>query len=356
MAQLNNLSSVLEHLEIQPQALEDQARFYVSYAQMLERERLAADQAGTSGERENVWARLANPAQPWLGPATIASTYRLAAQYAALVNMPDAMRLAVRACVAYLEAGLPFGLFLAAGLLDDSILRHPAVGPRLLGLLAADTGPASADPVQQTYMLLALAAKPWIRRQFDQPADALLNQLAAHDLHPVGPQSAPLAVYLDLARTMLAYRPPEQEPPFRSREEKQVSGVPSGRTAQAPDDTAESAITEMAGQLAELGRAQANSLRRTMRNQHLWKNAAAPVNIVDLEQVAIYGLATRTSPGWSERLRRRTTNILEPGDALAELPGWAAAEMDRILPEMREEIIGTLRSYFGDETAGHDDL
>lgn len=345
MAQLDNLSSVLEHLDIEQQVIVDQARFYVAYAQMLERERLAAGRADVPFQRENVWTRLANPSQPWLGSATLASTYRLAAQYAALVSMPDAMRLAVRACLAYLEAGLPFGLFLAAGLLDDSILRHPAVRPRLFKLLSEDTGSARADPVQQSYLLLAVTARPWLSRQFNQSADALLNQLAAHDLHPVGPQSVPLAVYLDLAKTMLAYRPPEQGTESRNREKRRST-----------DEPTEAVIGQMASQLADIGRAQADSLRRTMRNKHLWNNAAAPVNIVDLEQVAMYGLATRTREDWSERLLQRTTDMLETGDVLAELPGWAAKEMDKILPEMTEEIIGTLLSYFGDETAGRDDL
>lgn len=335
MAHLNNLSNVLEHLKIQPEVLAAQTRFYISYAQMLERERIAAGRPDVPSGHENVWARIASPAQPWLGTATIASTYRLAAQYAALVDIPLAMDLAVRASLAYLEAGVPFGLFLAAGLLSDSILRHPEVSQRLFRLASGvAAGSASTDPVQQAYLLLALASRPWIEQQLGQSADAMLNQLNAHDLHPVGPQSAPLATYLDLAKTMLAnrsfYRPAE-----------------SGRqeTSQSGDEAAETGISDMASQLAEIGRMQATSLRLTMRNQYLWRHAAAPVNIVDLEQVALYGLATRSEGDWSKRLQRRTASLLEDNDALAELPGWASQEMNRLLPEMTEQIIQVLRTY-----------
>jgi len=318
MAHLNNLSNVLEHLNIQADVIAAQARFYISYAEMLERERLAAQGTDVRPGRENIWTRIANPAQPWLGTATIASTYRLASQYAALVDMPLAMRLAVRASLAYLEAGLPFGLFLAAGLLNDSILQHQEVTPRLFRLLLSiNADPASTDPVQQAYLLLALASRPWLGRQLNQSADNMLNHLAAHDLHPVGPQSAPLADYLNLARTMLSNL----------------------------DEAADTGISVMAQQLAGIGRSQAASLRMTMRNQYLWRNAAAPVNIVDLEQVALYGLAMRTGGHWSERLLQRTTSLLEDNDALAELPGWTCREMNRLQTQMTEEIQQILRTY-----------
>ena len=35
---------------------------------------------------DDVWNRVANPGQAWLGKANLASTYSLAAQYAALVD------------------------------------------------------------------------------------------------------------------------------------------------------------------------------------------------------------------------------------------------------------------------------
>lgn len=335
MAHLNSLSNVLEHLNIQADVIAAQARFYISYAEMLERERSAAQRTDVPPGRENIWTRIANPAQPWLGTATIASTYRLASQYAALVDMPLAMRLAVRASLAYLEAGLPFGLFLATGLLNDSILQHQEVTPRLFRLLSSiNADPASTDPVQQVYLLLTLASRPWLGRQLNQSADNMLNHLAAHDLHPVGPQSAPLADYLNLARTMLSNQTSEQP------------DEPQGQETEQPfDEATDAGISVMAQQLAGIGRSQAASLRITMRNQYLWRNAAAPVNIVDLEQVALYGLATRTGGHWSEQLLQRTTSLLEDNDALAELPGWTCREMNRLLTGMTEEIQQIMHTY-----------
>jgi hypothetical protein len=307
----------------------------MSYAQMLERERLTTGDISARQGRENIWTRIANPAQPWLGTATIASTYRLASQYAALVDMPLSMDLAIRASLAYLEAGLPFGFFLATGLLDDSILRNPELTPRLFRLLSrVNAEPASTDPVQQAYLLLALASRPWLRRQLQLSPDDMLNRLGAHDLHPVGPQSAPLAAYLTLARTML------------SNETSEVPDERQGQEKEQPvDEAADTGISVMAHQLADIGRSQAASLRLTMRNQYLWRNAAAPVNIVDLEQVALYGLAMRTGGYWSERLLQRTTSNLEDNDALAELPAWACREMNGIVSEMSERVQQLLRNY-----------
>lgn len=316
MSRLDELPNLLRHLELAPDVPARQVDFFLSYAQMLERARTA----GTQGE---VWSRIASPAQEWLGSATLASTYRLAAQYAALVDMRRAAELTVRAALAYLDAGVPFGLFLIAGLLDERMLRDRYVFETLMDPFTEGTfRSAQSDPVQQTYLLLTAASRPWLRQLIRQPVDEMMNRLSAHDLHPIGPQSIPLASYLTMARTMLSDEAPES-------------------VARQGDDRA---IDAMAGELAGLGRIQAASLRSTMRNRYLWLNGAAPVNVVDLEYVAIYGLAMRHNPSWYNELPRRISSTLENDDILAEIPVWAMQRIDSVLPDMADDLFRILRT------------
>src|SRR5690242_19639314 len=66
-----------------------QAEFYAAYAEILE-----PDRRPRRGEE---WVQETYPDQHWVGPAALASSYRLAAQHAALVDARWATRLAVRA-------------------------------------------------------------------------------------------------------------------------------------------------------------------------------------------------------------------------------------------------------------------
>ena len=302
MAHLEDSQSVLRHLNLTPDRVREQAEFFASYAQMLERQR-------PTDARGDVWGRVANPGPQWLGSATLASTYRLAAQYAALVDMRRAAELAIRAALAYLDAGLPFGLFLVVGLLDDELLRDGFVLPTLRSLLSeGSTDPALADPVQQAYLLLTAASRPWLQDNLRGTLDAIVRNLDAHDLQPIGPQSIPLVMYLNLARTMLS------------------------------NELGDTEVRTVGDQLAAMGRTQAASLRSAMRNQYLWEHGAAPVNVVDFEYVAMYGLAMRHRPGWTAELYRHTTEALANDDALAELPAWTMERLNGELPEIANEI------------------
>src|ERR1700683_600875 len=98
MARLTNHASVLRALDLDRQNALNQAQFYLAYADMLEN----SSPAASAGD---AWARVAHPAQKWLGQATIASACRAAAQYAALVDSSWAARLAVRTGRAYVAAG-----------------------------------------------------------------------------------------------------------------------------------------------------------------------------------------------------------------------------------------------------------
>ncbi len=322
MARLTDPASVRRYLGVGPEAavqraefFVQRAEFFVAYAEMLEANR-RRDPGQTSGTRDNVWRRVANPEQEWLGHATLASTYRQAAQHAALVDIRWATDLAVRAGLAYLDAGLPFGAYLLVGLLDDQILRAGSVLETLLAADSATSAAALADPVQQMYLLLAAASRPWLRDALgEETVDGARRRLSAHELLPIGPQSVPLGDYLELATILLDDGP--------------------GPTVPASPE-----IGAIARLLAARGRAQFGSLRLARRNEYLWDRGAAPVNIVDLENVAMYGLAMRHRPyPWFEQLYQAISSELAYDDQLTELSVWATDSIQAVLPSISGHLV-----------------
>jgi hypothetical protein len=285
-----------------------------------------------SNDHDRGWAWVAHPPQQWLGPAALASAYRRAAQYATLVDTRWATWLAVWAGQAYIEAGLPFGLFLLAGVLDDRTLRDSSALP---GLLTPSTIPAASPalqaPVQQMYLLMTAASRPWLRDPLAETLEGAIRRLSVHDLQPIGPQGIPLGEYLDIATTMLY----------------------DGQDSTTP---ASVEVRDIAGRLATLYRAQAASRRAARRNRHLWRNGASPVNVVDLEHVAMYGLTLRHRP-WGGELSEALFGELGKDEALAELPVWATESIDAELPDISPGLIATLREprYAGNEAAFRDD-
>ena len=137
MAILHDLSAARNSLGLDLAVLQSRAGFYRAYARNLERGRA---RAGV----DPIWERLANPADPWLGPAMIASSYRTAAQYAELFDTMLAVDLMLRASRAYLDAEAAFGLFLAAGAMSDDALRRAGAPQEARYLSRPDTGIPSA--------------------------------------------------------------------------------------------------------------------------------------------------------------------------------------------------------------------
>jgi hypothetical protein len=297
--------------EIWQSALQ-QAEFYVAYAEMLELGRRSQGSAGG-------WERAGRSDGQWAGRATVANSYRQAAQYACLVDPDWATRLAVQAGVAYVNAGLPYGLFLLAGILDDqALLGSPAQSALVSPFQAADTAPAVQHPVQLTYLVLAAAARPELRDPLSETLEGAERRLAAHDLRPIGPQSVPLGDYLDLAT-------------FMFNDDRAARSPGSGSPART-----------LATRLAEMHRAQAAGLRAARRNQYLWRNGASRVNVVDLEHVAISGLALRHRP-WFGELSSEITAQLDRDDPLAELPVWAMGTINESLPAVAPSVDAILR-------------
>ena len=291
-----------------------QARFFAAYAEMLEPDRRSRSARrpllGRRRDGGDAWVREVYPEGHWVGPATLATAYRQAAQFAALVDVGWATKLAIRAAMAYVSSGLPFGVFLAAGLLgdaalDDDDVRQAVVAP----FQSPDAADAIGHPVQQAYLLLAANSRPWLRDLLSQPLLGIEQRLRAHGLYAIGPQRVPLGEYLDLATSM-------------SRDD-----VSAGL------GHADSSANEIAGRLARLQRTQANGLRAARRNQYLWQSGDG---IIDLENVALSGVALRHRP-WFGELSEAIADLVRD-DELAELPVWTMGQVETELPEIASSV------------------
>jgi hypothetical protein len=312
MARFDSAGSVLNQLGLSEESVRSQANFYLAYAEELESARSPASRTG-------VWSELANPDQSWTGQATLASTYRLAAQFLALIDPLHAALVAVRAAMVYLELGMPFGALLATALLDDTMLRTRSGRRRITRPLRVMlTEHTVQDPVQRLYLLLAAIAHPELRDAASlRSIRALRTELSAHQLHPVGAQGAPLASYFEIVTLML---PRDVYPAVVLNLPEQYQ--PRSRLFEA---------------LIAIGRQEAATLLVAQRNDYLWSHAAAPVDVVDLEGTAICGLAMR-----SERMPASPYEALSermsPEDPLSEIPMWAAQALQRELLNVPDEV------------------
>ncbi|HEX5406600.1 MAG TPA: hypothetical protein VFX16_30375 [Pseudonocardiaceae bacterium] len=314
MPRFDSVESVLEWLGLDPGAVQAQAAFYLAYARELEvaraqRQQLSSDQANASP-----WAQFITADQPWLGDAVLASSYRMAAQYLALIDARQAGLVSIRAALAYLRAGLPFGAMLAVGLVgDDSLIGTMAPS----GLEAAIQSLASRardhNPVQQTYLLLVLVARRRLRREHSDSVGALLRDLRPHGLHPIGSHSQPLADYLQMAEVMARH---------------------DGRQlALRAERGGSEAIGLMSGFVAAAGHRQAESLRAARRNSYLWRHGASPVDVVNLEDVAITGLLAGSDVMPPESGYNLLFDRIDGNDPLVSLAVWAAEQMSQALRE-----------------------
>jgi hypothetical protein len=337
MAVLHDLPAARDALGLNLAVLQSRTGFYRAYARNLERGR-------TDDGADPIWERLANPADPWLGPAMIASSYRTAAQYAQLFDTTLAIELMFHASRAYLDAGAAFGLFLAAGAMSDEALRRAGGPQEVRNLSGPDAGiqfaSSMADPIQQAYLLLAVAARPVLRERFPDNPAALLRELSPYGLEPVGAQGIPLDQYLDIARLML-------EQPVTTLDPD--AGLP------------ERLVGEMAAPLAAFGRAHAATLRANRRNDYLWRTAAAPVNIVDLEQTALFGLVAGPESRRSRQLLGRVADLVAD-DEFAQVTSLAARQTAQVMPSMTDLATEILRrpnrerrQGFGDDRFFRDD-
>ena len=98
----------------------------------------------------------------------------------------------------------------------------------------------------------------------------------------------------------------------------------------------------MAARLAVIGREHAATLRANRRNEHLWRNAAAPVNIVDLEQTALFGLVAGPESRRSRQVLERVVDLVAD-DEFAQVTSLTAGQTARVMPTMTDRATEILR-------------
>jgi hypothetical protein len=308
---------VLDTLGVSARVLRGQADFHAAYANALSQARPS----------DPVWGALVSRDDPWRSAAIRASAYRTAAQYAALVDPPAAARLAMRASSAYMEAGLPFGAMMAVGLMGDRTAITTVSVDRILEMT---TGFSALDPVQRMYLLLALVGHPVLADVFAKVRRDMVRNLEAHRLHPVGAHGVPLADHLALASTLNATERQQYE-------------------AAAPADDVDYPA-EVFEHLAVIGRRSAEALRVAQDNDYLWENAAAPVDLVDLEDVAMTGLILNRLGGqlWRD-------SPVPQEDPLARIPLLVAQNLRSALADARLSDVELFASWrFGERDDGAD--
>ncbi|MFF0161738.1 hypothetical protein ACFYRY_29975 [Streptomyces sp. NPDC005263] len=231
-----------------------------------------------------------------------ASAYRLAGQWRLLLegDVNDARAVLLRAAGLFTRVGLAYGAYLEASLAPDRVgdRRREAWMDRLLrtgGPRYAERGPESDEPrpdqfldhvQQQTYLLLACAALTT-----PGTADAAeLRSFAARSPHregvvPMGSMAMPVRTFWGLALSMLS---PEDE------------------------------STAYALTLTEMSRAYARTVDLAMANTRTWFNAAAPIDVADLDVTGTMAMAVRRfGPARMRRLLRADTTGLS---AVARVP------------------------------------
>lgn len=226
---------------------------------------LSSEQVRTAADFHEAYARtVLAEAESAGGPSAenlieAASAYRLAGQWRLLVDPREAVRgTLTQAADLFTEAGLTFGAYLRTSLAPGAV--EQSAQEWTARLLANDV---SAHPQQQTYLLLACASLA--RRGTD--TEAVLTRFATESPHrvgvvPMGSLAMPVRMFWGLALGLL-----------------EADG----------DRSAES----YAATLSELFRAYARSIDLAMANRLTWSNAAAPVDVADLDVIGAVAMGVR---------------------------------------------------------------
>ncbi|MCT9076932.1 hypothetical protein [Streptomyces fulvoviolaceus] len=244
-----------------------------------------------------------------------ASAYRLAGQWRLLVDPDGARDLLLQAARLLTRAELTYGAYLEASLAPDRVGRDQRGEwvDRLLrtgGRPFAERGSGSEEPrpggpldhvQQQTYLLLACAALTTPGSE----AAAVLRSFAARSPHregvvPMGSMAMPVRTFWGLALDMLS----------------------------AED---ESAARSYAGTLAEMSRAYDRTVDLAMANTRTWFNAAAPIDVADLDVIGTMAMGVqRFGPG---RMRELLAPDAVELSAVARVPLNLGMRVARAGPE-----------------------
>jgi hypothetical protein len=277
-------------LETETSVLATRATFYEHYATQL---------AETQGAAELVG---------WQTRAAVATAFRFAAQYALLVDAARARRLLRRAADAYLGLGLPYGYLLLAAseprevsqrMFSDLNSRSHGNEPYASERPLASA--ADGHPVQLSYRLLVMSGNVALAQELPGEREALHRQLTAHRTAPIGAQNLSVGDYLTFADLLT------------------ILTVDTSLGADV-EPVADAVLVALTG----IGTGYAEGIQRAQANTYLWRHQQSPVDIVDLDIVAMTRLASSALASHQIDLAQLTSR--EP--TLATLPMYAAMELN----------------------------
>lgn len=286
----------LADLGVDPERASARAAFSTAYARLAEEDYL---REATTSEPETDISRA--------NGMDAATAYREAAQWSLALGTDDAFDRLATAARWFSRLGLPYGDFLGAACRTvnaDGPLRPDGDVIRQLRLAVAGT-PVEADrfelrdlasPQQQAYLFVAAAATPELVEEFREELAAIADLPAmGSGTAPVGALGLPVRTYV---RTGLALM----------------------------DHDRESVLLRA---LVAMSRRFDDAASLAASNRYLWRNASAPIDIPDLDIVALVALGVGRVEGFAGRLREEA----------AELYGWARFPIDTALEsiEPRQE-------------------
>jgi hypothetical protein len=224
-------------------------------------------------EPDDAFEAMSSEESRWTSMTDAATAFREAAQWALFLDPFRARALLDRSGDLFHTLGQPFGAYLKV--LSGSWFYDPpyAEFAQQLEDLARLTRPTDAEleapipvplshPQQQAYLMLAATASPSVGDEFH----LLLQEMADESPHrwgvvPVGALGAPIRWFWHVAKLLLE---------------------PSRSTA-----------SEVAAQLGALTRRYTESIELASANEYCWRNAAAPVDVGDIDIIGIAVIASR---------------------------------------------------------------
>ncbi|UXN26000.1 hypothetical protein N8D74_03715 [Curtobacterium flaccumfaciens] len=270
----------LGYLGVDPERASARVAFATAYAQL-------------AGED---YAREATISEPQTGTSEgnrleAATAYREAAQWSLALGTDDAFDRLATAARWFSQLGLPYGHFLGAACrtvnADGPLLREGDVIRQLRNAVAGS--PVESDRFerrglasrqQQAYLFVAAAATPELADEFRDELAAIAD-LPAMGLGtaPVGALGAPVQTYVRAGLALMDH------------------------------DRASVLLRVLVG----MSRRFEDAASLASSNRYLWRNASAPVDIPDLDIIALVALGVDRVEGFARRLR----------EAASELSGWA---------------------------------
>lgn len=276
----------LEALQLDSLKIEVAVDFFEAYASFIQ-----SDSSGVVGENALVDA---------------ATSLRAAGQWAMLLDVRRAADLLEASARIWRRLGYGYGTFLLAAFAPNELkpeemvrllapLAQPYASGRIRSVEEYRLPEPLLHPQQQVYLLLA---ETGMSRQMDLPTQ-VLSLFADQSPHrrgvaPVGSLGTPVRVYWNIARH------------FLDRDDERTAAL-------------------VAHDLAAMAASYAESIDSAMANERLWFNAAAPVDVGDIDTAAIAKIAARRLG--ADLTITHLRSVIDGLGAIARVPVELAIEM-----------------------------